>query len=117
VSLVARHRLPRCDVASRVDYKFLSKKRSLTERSTRILAYYSYGARELGDVWDEPALVGKADQKNLTRVDFDAIIGGAVAVQGLNQIFNKMIDETRQLLDGKILIDFQDSILKSCCRV
>jgi len=41
-----------------------------------------------------------------------AIIGGAVAVQGLNQIFNKVIDETRQLLDGKILIDFQDSILK-----
>ena len=41
-----------------------------------------------------------------------AIIGGAVAVQGLNQIFNKVIDETRQLLDCKILIDFQDSILK-----
>src|SRR5260370_42604889 len=41
-----------------------------------------------------------------------AIIGGAVAVQGLNQIFNKVIDETRQLLDYKILIDFQDSIRK-----
>jgi len=46
-----------------------------------------------------------------------AIIGGAVAVQGLNQIFNKVIDETRQLLVCKILIDFQDFILKRCRRV
>ena len=41
-----------------------------------------------------------------------AIIGGAVAVQGLNQIFNKVIGETRPLLDCTILSDFQDSILK-----
>jgi hypothetical protein len=33
VSLIAR--IARCDLASRVDYKFLSKKRCLTERSTR----------------------------------------------------------------------------------
>ena len=71
MSLIARHRLPGCDVASRVDYKFL-------ERENHVIA----------------------------------IIGDAVAVQGLNQIFNKVIDETRQLLDCKILIDFQDSILK-----
>jgi hypothetical protein len=41
-----------------------------------------------------------------------AIIGGAVPVRGLDHIFNKVIDETRRLLDCKILIDFQDSILK-----
>ena len=46
-----------------------------------------------------------------------AIIGGAVAVQGLNQIFNKVIDETRPLLDCKILIDFQILYLKYCRRI
>ena len=46
-----------------------------------------------------------------------AIIDGAVAVQGLNQIFNKVIDETRPLLDCKILIDFQILYLKYCRRI
>jgi len=41
-----------------------------------------------------------------------AIIGGAVATQGLIHIFNKVINETQPLLDCKILIDFQESILK-----